>query len=129
MLDLEEINNTIKELENGDTTFDTCIKLASLYIVQERINSTLSKTITTLSTEKNDAVQKELSDIIPSYSKYCTAKKSWKLGNVDENQVLQTLKFMCVEIREFIQTLYSSTDTEKERLYIVETLSTVFDNL
>ena len=35
MLNIAEIENTIQELENGNTTFDSCIKLASLYIVRE----------------------------------------------------------------------------------------------
>ena len=37
MLNLDEINGTIEELENGETTFTACSKLASLYIVRDRL--------------------------------------------------------------------------------------------
>ena len=33
MLNIEEINNTIEKLENEETTYSNCSKLANLYIV------------------------------------------------------------------------------------------------
>lgn len=39
MLNLEEIDRTILELENHDTTYATCEKLAWLYVVRDHINN------------------------------------------------------------------------------------------
>lgn len=36
-MNMKEINNTIYELENGETTHASCQKLAALYIVKDHI--------------------------------------------------------------------------------------------
>ena len=69
MLDLEEIDKTIQELENGETNFGTCQKLSYLYIVREHF-------------AKNDAVITEYNDILPNYSKYCEIKRKFKLNEL-----------------------------------------------
>ena len=43
MLNLQEIENTIEELEQGATTFDTCLKLSALYIVRDHIKGTTTR--------------------------------------------------------------------------------------
>ena len=35
MLNLHEIEEAIKELEMGSTTYNNCMKLASLYIIRD----------------------------------------------------------------------------------------------
>lgn len=103
MLDLDVITNTIVELENSDTNFSNCQKLASLYTVMEHFN------------HQTDAVQKELTDILPQYQTYRQAKRKYKLGELSESAVLSAMHATCIEISEFIQMLYTSTDTQEER--------------
>ena len=37
MLNLREIEEAIKELEMGSTTYNNCMKLASLYIIRDEM--------------------------------------------------------------------------------------------
>lgn len=101
MLNLEEINNTIEELENGSTTFDTCSKLASLYIVRDKLATT--------------NVEEELNDILPQYRIYCNIKRKYQMGEVTEQTLYNSLTAVCKEINEFLHILYVSTDTQYER--------------
>ena len=119
MLDIEEIHNTIAELENGPTTFDTCLKLASLYIVRDRFKVELSNT------EPVNNVRKELSDILPHYETYCDTKRKYQLGQIGQDQVKMSIQVVCKEILEFITTLYNSTDMPEER----EIIMTALDSL
>ena len=90
MLDFEEINNTIEELENGATTFDNCMKLASLYTVREYGNCT------------SDETSKELHDILPMYSMYCTIKRKYQMRELSQDAVIRSVQDVCQEIKEFI---------------------------
>lgn len=107
MLNIEEINNTIEELENSPTTFEICLKLASLYIVRDKY----------LEQEKQDTniVEQELNEIFPVYKQYCDIKRRYELGELTEEAVIQKMKFLCSEIKDFIQTLYSNTSFQQER--------------
>ena len=116
MLELDEINNTIAELENGPTTFDTCMKLASLYTVRNNFKA---------ETVEENAVKKELSDILPHYEAYCDTKRRYQLGQIGKDQVIRSIQTVCKEITEFINTLYSSTDMEEEREILTATLSLI----
>ena len=104
MLSITEINNTITELENGDTTFANCQRLASLYIVRDKfpINHV-------------NAVEHELSDILPQYKNYCAVKRKYQLNELTVDAVINSISGVCKEIQEFIETLYGSTDTQEER--------------
>lgn len=110
-MDILEINNTITELENGETTFANCEKLAALYTVREHIPL--------------DDVLNEYDDILPSYSKYCEYKKKYQLGEVSEQCVESSLQKVCQEIYEFIHTLYISIDISAERTIISDMLQTL----
>ena len=103
MIDLEEINNTIEELENQPLTFDLCQKLASLYIVRE------------YNADTSDVVIEEYSDILPSYNKFCEVKRRYQLSEISEDAIYPSLELLCSEISEFLHILYSSTDSQKER--------------
>ena len=119
MLDLEMIDNTIEELENGETNFMNCQKLASLYTIKQFYKSL----------EETQAVESELSDILPQYRKYCEVKRHYQLKEASEAQVLNSLEAVCKEISEFFHTLYSSTDMpeERERLKIlIQDLQNIF---
>lgn len=107
MLNVDEINNTIKELENGSTTFESCNKLASLYIVRDNIKS-------------KDIVESELQDILPQYRTYCNVKRKYQLHEVTEQAVYTALTLLGKEVKEFYQSLISSADTPKEKEILQE---------
>ena len=107
MLDLQMIDNTIEELENGDTNFMNCQKLASLYIIKQ------------FNQQPTHEVETELNDILPSYRQYQEVKRHYQLGEVSDIQIINSLNAVCKEISEFLHILYSSTDTQIERDTIV----------
>lgn len=98
-MNITDINRTIAELEEDSTTFENCEKLASLYIVRDKFNST------------ND----EFDDILPQYHKYTDMKRRYQLGEVSEKAVEKQTKMVCKEISEFLHQFYSSTDLPEER--------------
>lgn len=104
MLDLQEINNTIESLEESNTTFDVCNKLASLYIVREYMQKSA-----------HNNVETELKDILPRYREYCDIRRRYQLGEVGEIAVQNAMQYVCREIKEFLQTLYTSTYNDSER--------------
>lgn len=114
MLDLVMINETIRELENGDTTFDSCIKLSALYQVRKELELPQSQ------------VEDELDDILPAYRKYIQTKIQYQMGAGSENSVINCIQLLCQEILEFINSLYSSTNGENERHYIEETVKNLY---
>lgn len=105
MLDMQEVRNTIEELEAGDTNFNNCQKLAILYTVRNNYNAG----------GYVDKVESELSDILPQYRNYCKVKRAFQLQQVTSDKVIFSMHNVCKEIREFIQTLYSNTDIPEER--------------
>ena len=108
MLDIDIINETIKELEHRDTDFFNCNNLASLYIVRDHYKPEYSN-------EASKSVTSELSDILPEYTKYKEIKRKYQLKEMTESSVILAMQNVCSEIKQFIQTLYSSTDMKEER--------------
>ena len=104
-MNIEDVRSTIAKLENDETTFENCQKLATLYIIRDNY------------------VDKELNDILPQYSKYADIKRKYQLGEVSEKVVEKQIKIVCKEIREFIHSLYTSTDLPVERLCIETMIS------
>ena len=122
MLDIKEIESTIKKLEDGETTFSNCEKLAMLYIVKDHYKGEDKESWQKQSreTDADDEVETELSDILPQYKKYCEAKLKYKKHETTEQPVIFAMSNVCLEIKEFIKSLYASTDTEAERDQIRE---------
>lgn len=123
-MNLEEINNTIEALEESSTTFGNCEKLASLYICREylaRRNEPKLK-------DHELKVESEINDILPQYRDYCQVKRRYQLNEINEKPVISSMKKLCVEIKEFIQILYSNTDMEDERTQIHDMLSELSSN-
>ena len=115
MLDIHEVDKTIQELEDGQTSFATCAKLADLYIVRKYFQ-TSKEMQEEYGHDYGDAhVKEELRDILPSYTEYCDLKKHYQMGEITEKPVLNSLDRMCKEIYEFMETLYRSTDMAEER--------------
>lgn len=102
---LESINELINELENVDASLSNVRNLASLYIVKQHF----------IGSEKFDSTLKELNDILPSYVRYVDTKRKYQMHELPESALYTDMKFVCKEIFEFIQTLYSGTDTTKEQ--------------
>lgn len=114
-MDVLEIENTIKELEEGDTTFTNCQKLASLYVVLDKLGNT------------DDKVEQELDDILPAYRLFVNTKRRYQLGEIQESAVLNELMLVCREIQEFINIMYVGTDMPEERHIIERTLTTLYE--
>lgn len=112
MIDLEEIDNTIKELESQKLTFDVCQKLANLHTVRQYYQT-------------DDEVVEEYNDILPSYQKFCEVKRKYQLSEIPEKFVYEQLELLCSEVSEFLKTLYYNTDTQKERDIIEEMLKNI----
>ena len=89
-MNIKDIEESIEQLENGATTFDNAIKLASLYILRENLKPVLK------STEGN--VEKELNDILPQYHHYIEVKRNFQLGKTTETEVLEVLGYLGQEI-------------------------------
>lgn len=113
MLDMQEVRNTIEELEAGDTNFSNCQKLAALYTVRNNYNVG----------GYTDKVESELSDILPQYRNYCKVKRAFQLQEATPDKVISSMNIVCKEIQEFIQTLYSNTDLPEEREQLKNMLS------
>ena len=69
--------------------------------------------------------QKKLDDILPAYNEYLNYKIKYQLGELDETPMLGSFKFLCQELQDFILSLYSGTDTYKERKGLQATLKKV----
>ena len=108
MLDLTLIENTIQELEEKETTFANCEKLAYLYACRDNL--------------ARDEVEEELDDILPYYTKYRDIKRRYQLHQTIDHEVLQGMTNVCRELKEFINALYSSTEMHKERVLIRDML-------
>lgn len=101
-MDLIAINRMIDELEESDTSLSNIRNLSALYNVRTQLLGT-------------NTVIKELNDILPSYTEYIEVKKRYQLKEIIIDNVLIQLTNVCKEIKEFIQSLYCGTDSEKER--------------
>ena len=102
---LQNLNTLIEELEQSESSLSNIRNLSSLYIVRKEMIENINY----------DKVQTELDDILPSYIDYIITKKKFQLNEITEQAVFISMQTLCREIREFIQSLYSNTDTPKER--------------
>ena len=109
MLDIQEIEDTIEELENGNTTYDSIIKLAALYSVRKELSNKSSDN------SESKIVIKELNDILPMYNNYCVIKKKFQLNELPKETLFHAMQDVCKELDEFIQTLYNNTYSKEER--------------
>lgn len=114
-MNISTINELIEELEQGETSLSNIRNLSALYNVKAHI----------LGTKNFDRTTKELSDILPSYLKYIDIKRKYQLHEIGEDIVYINMKELCKEIKEFIQTLYSGTDTPKERELLKQTIKEI----
>jgi hypothetical protein len=109
-MDIIAINEAIETLENSDTNFENVSELASLYICRANLQN--------LSNRQIERVEDELEDILPYYTKYREIKTRYQLNQTTEGEVILGIKNVCREIQQFIDTIYSGTDMNKERICI-----------
>lgn len=114
-MNMTTINDLIEELENGDTSLSNIRNLSALYNVKSHL----------LGTNNFDSTTKELGDILPSYLGYINVKRKYQLQETTEDAVYINMKQLCREIKEFIQSLYSGTDTPKERELIKQMIKEI----
>lgn len=69
---------------------------------------------------KSEQQTKELNDTFPAYSEFINAKKRYRRGEIDKQALLKIHSFLIKEIKDFLQSLYSSTDFEEERQQLNE---------
>ena len=74
-------------------------------------------------------VEQEVREILPQYEKYCSVKRMFQMREIGEQAVFESMAIVCLEIEEFINTLYSSTDTDTERQIIKGMLGNLIDIL
>lgn len=109
-MDLYLIDDAIEELEQAETNFANCERLADLYIIKEHF-----KKYPPVLRGLYDSVESELNDIAPQYKKFVETKRQYQLGNATKESVLASMNLVSEEISQFIKILYSSTDTKEER--------------
>ena len=103
MITIDELNSIISELEDNFSTYSDCQKLADLYTIRNNLSS------------KQSSTKKELSDIIPALDLYLQAKRDYQLHKVDKDYIIDKFKYVCDEIKEFLDLLYQNTDSKAER--------------
>ena len=120
-MDLKVIEDTIQLLENEATSVENVQDLANLYTVYDKLK---------YKQPVKSSSHAEFNDILPAFEKYLETKKHYQLGEGQEESVQHALKLLCQELKEFIETLYSSTSSRKERLsiqYLVRDLNKKFN--
>lgn len=122
-MDIIEINNTIKELESADASLSNVRNLASLYIVQGQMQGKLNSVLQ----QSNDVVLTELYEVIPSYKQYVIAKRRRQLNEISGELVLDTLSRLGKELRDFVKSLYTATDSENERIMLAKIITDLKD--
>ena len=129
MVNIDEIRATIAELENSDTTFENCHKLADLYIVDmfyhSRSKNATEINLVSLTATEERTIEQELNDLFPYYKKYADTKRKYQLGQLPETLLQKDLENLCREIEEFLHILYNNTHTKEERT----TLKNLISNL
>jgi hypothetical protein len=115
---LQDIEEAIKDFESRNPTANNVQELANLYTVRNNLANSCS-----------NQVEKELHDILPQYSKYCEIKQKYQLHQLTEEAVISSLNKVCVEFKEFINTLYSCTDFYKERKIILQSIEDLYTKL
>ena len=113
-MNMQEIQDTIEELENGNTTYDNCIKLSALYSVRDNLKSD---------------TEKELNDILPQFKMYVAVKKKYQLGELHREDLEFAIRSMCRDIEEFIETLYNNTELDSERATIHDMIERLAETL
>ena len=112
MLDIKEIEEAIQELEQGEATYTSCNKLASLYIVQDKLTDKVD-----LVPESN--IDEQISDIQNLFVTYMRDRNITNLNNMLDStyKMLSELYHTCSDPNErnifhkFIDSISSINST------------------
>nr|DAE06076.1 MAG TPA: hypothetical protein [Siphoviridae sp. ctsxw88] len=124
---IETIDKEIIKLANMPIN-DNTAKALSIYGTARAELKRLYKT-ENAETEQNktDIAEKEYKDIQPRYAEYCNVKKQYQLNTVPQELLKQSTKYLCKEIEEFIQILYTNSDTDFEKTEFKNSLEKMLD--
>ncbi len=109
MMDKEIIKETIKELENGKTNYDTCLKLSSLYILMDHMCND-DQTPVSESVQPNVRSAENIAD------KYQQYKDQYERGEIVGSDMMNHLKELCANEKQILAKAYSLAETEPEKL-------------
>lgn len=112
MLDIKDIEEAIQELEQGETTYTACSKLASLYIVRDKLGEKVD-----LVPESN--IDEQISDIHNLFVTYMRDRNIANLNNMLDStyKMISELYHTCSDPNErnifhkFIDSLSSINST------------------
>lgn len=119
MISKDILANIIDELQSEESLFDICQELAAFYIIQDHM----------FKNEPKNEVVTEFKDILPEYTKYIDIKRKYQKRELTESAVILSMQNVCTEIKQFLRTLYSSTDMPEEREQIKSMLITLSQSL
>lgn len=109
-MNIAEIDSTINELQNSSFSLSNARNLSALLNVREYLqNATQSKP---------DSLERELSDVLPAYKKYCDVKRKYQLNQTSEDDIVIAMRAVCKEVKEFLLILYQNSDMKIERTMI-----------
>lgn len=114
-MELQDIEEAIKQFEGKDPTANNVQELACLYTVRNNL--------------AESSTAKELNDILPEYNCYCQSKRKFQQHQLTEDGVIHSMQGLCKELKEFIYTLYNCTDFYKERKLLLQTLEDLHTEL
>jgi hypothetical protein len=123
MLDLDLINDTIEELEQDATSFENCEKLASLYICRMMYKNANMSVLDASNDVSYNNVDLEMQDILPAYQKYVETKRRYQQYEVVDKMLIYAMQSLCDELIDFVSELYHNTETEAERVLIVNMIT------
>lgn len=112
MLDIKEIEEAIQELEQGDATYTSCSKLASLYIVRDKLTNKVD-----LVPESD--IDEQIEDIQGLFVNYMKERNIANLNLMLDAtyKMISELYHTCSDpnerllFKKFIQNVYSITST------------------
>ena len=112
MLDIKEIEEAIQELEQGEATYTSCSKLASLYIVRDKLGEKVD-----LVPESN--IDEQIADIQSLFVTYMRDRNITNLNNMLDStyKMISELYHTCSDLNEknifhkFIDNIASITST------------------
>ena len=114
-MNLAEVNDAIKELQESSLTLSNARNLSALISVRDYLQNSTQR--------KPDSLERELNDILPQYKEYCAVKRQYQLGRATEDLMIASMRLVCKEVKEFLLILYQNTDTKIERNMIRRMLS------
>ena len=106
-MNLVEVNEAIKELQESSLTLSNARNLSALINVRDYLQNSTQST--------PDSLERELNDILPQYREYCAVKRQYQLGRATDDFVIASMRRVCKEVKEFLLILYQNTDTQIER--------------